>query len=96
MTVTRLFVNPFYCGVLLEQSMLMNRRCHDREIDQNNKGQYRMLETEEYRWAEQMEEDEDVINAHQEAVPMVYACATMWHETKNEMTQLLKSLFRYV
>lgn len=28
------------------------------------------------------------------APPMIYACATMWHETRFEMEQLLKSLFR--
>lgn len=27
--------------------------------------------------------------------PMVYACATKWHESRLEMKQLLKSLFRY-
>ena len=31
----------------------------------------------------------------EDIVPIVYACATMWHETRNEMMQLLKSIFRY-
>ncbi|GFO49740.1 chitin synthase, partial [Plakobranchus ocellatus] len=27
-------------------------------------------------------------------IPQVYACATMWHETRSEMVKLLKSMFR--
>ena len=27
-------------------------------------------------------------------IPTIYACATMWHETKAEMMELNKSLFR--
>ncbi len=28
------------------------------------------------------------------AVPMIYACATMWHEEEDEMKALFKSIFR--
>ena len=28
--------------------------------------------------------------------PMIYVCATLWHETEKEMNQVLKSLFRSV
>ena len=40
------------------------------------------------------EDTEDACNSTNK-VPMVYVCATMWHETETEMKQLLKSLFRY-
>ena len=29
-----------------------------------------------------------------DTTPVIYICATMWHETENEMIQMLKSLFR--
>ena len=31
----------------------------------------------------------------EKVVPLIHACATLWHETPNEMEQLLKSVFRY-
>ncbi len=30
----------------------------------------------------------------EQAVPMIYACATMWHEEEDEMKALFKSIFR--
>ena len=30
-----------------------------------------------------------------DSITRIYACATMWHETKSEMMEMLKSLFRY-
>jgi chitin synthase len=40
-----------------------------------------------------LDDDEEVHKAD-DVVPQIYACATMWHETRSEMTQLLKSMFR--
>ena len=31
----------------------------------------------------------------EKVIPLIHACATLWHETSNEMEQLLKSVFRY-
>jgi chitin synthase len=39
-------------------------------------------------------EPEDVQVRESDRIRRVYACATMWHETPDEMKQMLKSLFR--
>jgi len=30
-----------------------------------------------------------------DSITRIFACATMWHETKSEMMEMMKSLFRY-
>ncbi|CAC5411927.1 CHS1 [Mytilus coruscus] len=73
----RIFVSPFYCGVFLDISLLLNRRREDREYDTI------------------LKKTDDSIPTRNSGRKMLYACcATMWHETENEMKQILKSVFR--
>lgn len=74
----RVFSVPHFESFLIDQSLTMNRRKLDK-----------------------LTTDTDVNESSTESptktsfpVPMIYLCATMWHETANEMTQLLKSIFR--
>nr|AHX26699.1 chitin synthase [Leptochiton asellus] len=76
----RLFVLPMRCTALLEQSLLLRRRRDDNDLA--------------LKMTEEEEEELDENYKANDVVPRIYACATMWHETRNEMTQLLKSLFR--
>ncbi|XP_063422773.1 chitin synthase chs-2-like [Mytilus trossulus] len=80
----KLFVNPLYCSILLEQHLLMNRRRYVRRIRkevENGVELYRI----------NVEESKTPLK---KIPPMIYACATMWHENRQEMVQLLKSLYR--
>ncbi|XP_061190013.1 chitin synthase chs-1-like [Saccostrea echinata] len=103
--VERLFVNPLYCGVLLEQNLILNRKRSHLQIIKRKKDagspekENNMMENRSqnenivYMLQKQIKEDEDEKFPLQ-TPPFVYACATMWHENRLEMVQLLKSIFR--
>ncbi|KAK0040246.1 chitin synthase chs-2, partial [Biomphalaria pfeifferi] len=84
----RLFLLPQYCGALIEQSLLLNRRRNDRE---------RILKEMVYSDDVSMDStstDATLRRQREQIVPKIYVCATMWHETEREMTELLQSVFR--
>ncbi|XP_013395958.1 uncharacterized protein LOC106163037 [Lingula anatina] len=78
-----IFIQPLYCGILLEQSFMFRRRL-PKDVDVV---------------AEDVDPTEDVAqipfcNDTKKKKPMVYACGTMWHESETEMRQMLASIIR--
>ena len=102
-TTEKLFVSPFYCDFLIDQSLCLNRRRDD-------EGE---VKTEDLELDRVGMDDNDIsqyyetISIHTESsqtnaskgkksdsITRIYACATMWHETRSEMMDMLKSIFR--
>ncbi|KAK3589754.1 hypothetical protein CHS0354_021081 [Potamilus streckersoni] len=83
-----------YCGVLLDQGLLINRRKDEEEVtgvDEKIRDAFFPLPDNIDQWNPKEDEWSPL---RQDDTPMIYMCATMWHENENEMTQILKSLFR--
>ena len=99
----KIFVTPMYCGLLIDQSLALNRRRDD-------EGEVKTEELELDRVG--MDENDisqyyETISIHTESsntqtgktktsdsITRIYACATMWHENRSEIMEMLKSIFR--
>ena len=94
----QIFSTPAYDGLFIDQSLMLNRRRDGVEE----------LTTKDLEDKEK-EEDDGFRNAFttfpesesakssvkkSDSVTKIYACATMWHETRSEMMDMLKSIYR--
>ncbi|XP_047516301.1 chitin synthase chs-2 isoform X2 [Pieris napi] len=95
----KLFILPMYSGLLVDQSMALNRKRDD----------HKDVKTEDLAEIEKEKGDEyyETISVHtdntssaprivksSDSITRIYACATMWHETRDEMMEFLKSILR--
>ncbi|CAH0725884.1 unnamed protein product, partial [Brenthis ino] len=86
----KLFIKPWYNGALVDQSLLMYRTKEEDEILFDELRDY--------------DNDDNLSNSKidhiitdvrpSDSISRIYICATMWHETKEEMIEFLKSIFR--
>ncbi|KAF8790062.1 Chitin synthase chs-2 like protein [Argiope bruennichi] len=100
----KLFVNPMYCGVLIDQSVSLNRRRDDEgEIKSEDLDLEGNDENDISQYYETISIQTDTSSGHtgknvtvrsSDHITRIYACATMWHETTEEMLQMLKSVIR--
>ncbi|KAK0159253.1 hypothetical protein PV328_010151 [Microctonus aethiopoides] len=95
----KLFVVPMYDSLLIDQSMGLNRKRDDQpevkvedlaEIErEKGDGDYETI----YEQTDGSATPPSAVKSS-DHVTRIYACATMWHENKEEMIEFLKSILR--
>ncbi|XP_046803681.1 chitin synthase chs-2 isoform X3 [Lucilia cuprina] len=99
-TTEKLFVKPMYCSLLIDQSMAMNRRRDDQaDVKTEDLSEIEKEKGDEYYETISVHTDGSAIQSKptiksSDHITRIYSCATMWHETKDEMIEFLKSIMR--
>ncbi|GAU91388.1 hypothetical protein RvY_03650-2, partial [Ramazzottius varieornatus] len=97
----RLFITPMYEGLLVDQSLALNRRMDD-DPDVKVDELVKRIEDKpvigddmyETPGVDKLRPGVDDAGKGFDSVTKIFACATMWHETTSEMMQVLKSIMR--
>ncbi|XP_065208101.1 chitin synthase chs-2-like isoform X5 [Planococcus citri] len=97
-TTEKLFVRPMYDSLLIDQSLGLNRRCDDEKDVKTEELVDREKDPDEYYETISIHTDTSSTTPKtvkkSDSITRIYACATMWHETREEMMEMLKSILR--
>lgn len=90
-----MFVLPQYCGILLEQALMLNRRRNDlEEMPKLKRAKTDPTLDDSVSTSGSIISEGEKARIKEGVNNRIYVCATMWHETANEMVQVLKSVMR--
>ena len=103
-STAQMFATPLYNSLVLEQSLMLNRRCDSgkdsRRFDFKKKhfedGSTKAVKppTKKRKISAFSEVNHMFEDAELDTTTRIYGCATMWHENTQEMTEMFKSIFR--